>query len=446
MDCPVQKGLADFVAGCDFDKISKKFIDDAKLRVLDWYGCALAGAHYRQMEIAGKYLADLGGAPEATALSVPGKKLPARSAAFINGIAGHVCELDDGHRTAIGHPGSVTVPVALALGEATGASGRDFLKAVILGYDMFARTGRTVNPSHYRTWHTTGTCGTLAAAASAASILKLNAEETNSAIGLACTMAGGLVESFGTHAKAINIAEACQNGLDAAVMAKAGLTGSPSGLLGKKGFVAATCTDPHVENLENPSEETLVSDTAFFKVYASCGHTNSPLDCLYALMKEHEIDRSQIEKITVSTYKVSVDVAGANKSESEDVAKFSIPYCFAISLKYGTVGLPQFTDAVRADPEIQDLAARVTVTEDPEATKLFPRRVAEVTIFFKDGTKISHKVWNSNDEADASVIEAKFRNAASMLGKEACDEIIAYVASIENQSDLGVLVKYLSKV
>ena len=75
-------------------------------------------------------------------------------------------------------------------------------------------------------------------------------------------MAGGLIESFGSHAKALNIAEACQNGIDAALLAQSGFTGSHSALLGKKGFVAATCSDPHPENLENPSEETLVSDTA----------------------------------------------------------------------------------------------------------------------------------------------------------------------------------------
>jgi len=85
--------------------------------------------------------------------------------------AGDVCELDDGHRTAIGHPGSIAVPTALALGEHLNASGADVLKAVILGYEVFSRLGRTVNPSHYRTWHTTGTCGTIAAAAAAASLL-----------------------------------------------------------------------------------------------------------------------------------------------------------------------------------------------------------------------------------------------------------------------------------
>lgn len=84
--------------------------------------------------------------------------------------------------------------------------------------------------------------------------------------------------------------------------------------------------------------------------------------------------------------------------------------------------------------------------EDPEATKLFPRRVAEVTITFKDGSTVSHKVWNSNDQADPSVIVAKFKNAAAMLGEKGCEEVISFVRGIENQPDVGVLLKYMRLV
>ena len=163
MEEPLQAGLARFISGCSLEKIPEKFKADARLRILDWAGCAIAGAHYPQTVIAGRYLSSVGGAAESTAIGLD-DRLPARSAAFLNGVAGHVCELDDGHRTAIGHPGSVTIPVALALAEKTGATGADFLKAIIIGYDTFARLGRTVNPSHYKTWHTTGTVGTVAAA------------------------------------------------------------------------------------------------------------------------------------------------------------------------------------------------------------------------------------------------------------------------------------------
>ena len=309
----IQNELASFIANCDWEKIAPHFKEDAAYRVLDWIGCAVAGEHYPQVEIAQKYFIENGDQGNSTVIGHQTKCSP-RTAAFLNGIAGHVCELDDGHRTAIGHPGSIAVPTALALGEHLNASGADVLKAVILGYEVFSRLGRTVNPSHYRTWHTTGTCGTIAAAAAAASLLKLSAEETNNAIGIAATMAGGLVESFGSHAKAINIAEACQNGIDAASLAKLGLTGSHSALLGKKGFVAATCTEPHTENLTHLSEDALVSDSAFYKVYSSCGHTNSPLDVLFKLMAKYAINPKEIERIDVATYKVAFDLTSQEAS------------------------------------------------------------------------------------------------------------------------------------
>lgn len=446
MEDPIQKHLAEFIANCDMSRIDEKFKADARLRVLDWLGCAIAGAHYPQMKIAGKLAASEGGAEEATAIGV-GAKIPAKSAAFMNGIAGHVCELDDGHRTAIGHPGSITVPVALALGEKIGASGADFLKAVILGYDMFTRLGRTVNPSHYRTWHSTGTVGTVAAAAAAASILKLNAEEANNALGLAATMAGGLIESFGSHAKALNIAKACECGVLAAELAQLGFTGSHSAITGKKGFIAATCTDPHPEHLENPSEATLVSDTAFFKKYSSCGHTNSPLDALCALMKAHpEIRPDTVKSIRVKTYRVSVDITSALKCSTEDEAKFSLPYCFAVQIAFGRVGLKQFSPEVRSDEKILNLARRVEVVEDPEATALFPRRVATVEVELVDGTRLTEKRLNASDEADASLVEAKFMEAAESIGEAASRDLVEIVRRIDELENLESITAVLSKL
>ena len=443
MDEPLQAGLARFISRCDYNKIAEKFVDDAKLRVLDWIGCAVAGGGYPQTRMARQLMSVAGWNPQAFALGMP-FDVPARSAAFINGIAGHVCELDDGHRTAIGHPGSVTVPVAFALGQAQDSTGKDFLKVVILGYDVFTRLGRMVNPTHYRCWHTTGTVGTFAAAAAASSLLKLTPDEVNNALGLATTMNGGLVESFGSHAKALNIAEACQNGIDAALLAKMGFTGSHSAIMGPKGFIAATCTDPHPENLENPSEETLVSDTAFFKKYSSCGHTNSPLDGLCALMKAHpDIKPEAVEKITVRTYRVAVDITSKLKAATEDEAKFSLPYCFAVQLMFGSVGLKQFAESIRKSPEVLALAKLVKVDEDPEATAAFPKRQATVEITLKDGTTFVEKRLGSSDDADLALVENKFESAAAMMDKDALKEIEQIVLHLEDYPNILPLVAQL---
>ncbi|MCF0254248.1 MAG: MmgE/PrpD family protein [Duodenibacillus sp.] len=443
MQEPIQAALAEFVAGCDLARIGEHFKEDARYRILDWIGCAAAGAHYPQVEIASKYLDQVGDAGPCTVVGSD-KTRSVRAAAMLNGIAGHVCELDDGHRTAIGHPGSVALPVALAVGEAVNASGADVLKAVILGYDMFSRTGRAVNPSHYRCWHTTGTCGTLAACAAAASLLKLDAEQANNALGTACTLSGGLVESFGSHAKALNIGAACQNGVDAAMLAKAGFTGSHSALLGKKGFVAATCADPHVSHLENPSEATLISDTAFYKVYSSCGHTNSPLDMTFRLKREHAVDPAAIESVLVKTYKVSVDLTSQLKVATEDEAKFSLPFCIAIALLKGSVTLANFSEAVRTDPEVLALARRIQVVEDPEATARFPARQAEVTIAFKDGASISAKTLSACDEAEPAQIIAKFEDAVPFYSPEKRKAIVDMVTRIEDLPNIKLLTAMLA--
>ena len=446
MEEKLQKGLSEFIALCDLKKINKHFKEDAILRILDWIGCAISGAKYPQVEISKKYLESQYQNGECTVLGTP-KKLPPRAAVFLNGIAGHVCELDDGHRTAIGHPGSITVPVALGMAEKYGCSGKDVLKAVILGYDMYTRLGRVVNPSHYRTWHTTGTCGTLASTATAASLLKLSSEEVNNALGIAATMAGGLVESFGTQAKAINIAEACQNGVDAAELAKLGLTGSHSALLGKKGFVAATCFDsPKLENLENPSENTLVSDTAFFKVYSSCGHTNSQLDLVFKFLKAINPNPEDIEDIQIKTYKISVDLTSQLKVETEDEAKFSLPFCSAIAIIHKAVSLKYFSDEIRNDPKVLALAKKVTVSEDPEATDRFPKRQAELIVRMKDGKVYEYKTLDATDEASTEQVVEKFKNAASVLSEEDQEKIINFVLHIEEQKDLSDLVAILRKI
>lgn len=442
----LQAGLSRFIAQCDFDRIDEHFKADARLRVLDWLGCAVAGAHYPQMQLGLAMLGGAGGAPEASIVGLS-TKLPARSAAYLNGIAGHVCELDDGHRTAIGHAGSVTVPVALTLAEKTHCTGAEFLKAVILGYDMFARVGRMVNPTHYRYWHTTGTVGTLAATAAASSILKLDAEQVNNALGIACTSAGGLVESFGTHAKAINIALACQNGVDAATLASLGMTGSHSALMGKKGFTAATCTDPHPDNLLNPSENSLVSDTAFFKKYSSCGHTNSPLDGLVSLMEQHpDIKPENVSSVTVRTYKISVEITSELKCATEDEAKFSLPYCFAVQIAFGRVGLKQFEQSVRSDERILNLARKVSVVESQEATEAFPKRIAEVEVHLTDGRVYTEKRLGASDEASEELIKTKFRETVAFMPQDAVEAVLKAVEHIDSLPTVDPLVEFLTVV
>lgn len=439
----IQQDLSRFISGCHYDRIDDRFILDIKYRVIDWLGCAMSGAHYAQSCIARQFFSQLNGREEATMIGIPGK-YPALNAAMVNGIIGHVSELDDGHRKAIGHPGSVTLPVALALGEKLNVSGRGFLKALVLGYDLFIRMGQAVNPSHYATWHTTGTCGAFAATATAASLMCLTPEQTCHALGIVATLASGTQESFGTHAKALTVGHACQNGICAASLAQQGFTGSASAITGKKGFIASTCSKANLEILRNPGEATLLSDTAFYKIYASCGHTNSPLDAMFTLLKQHTLCPADIDQIIVETYRVAVDITGELKSRTEDEAKFSLPYCISVAILFGQVSLRQFQADVLHNHEVNALAARVRVIESPVATARFPARQASVSVYLKNGTHYEVKVMDASDSVVTGQIEQKFRGATCELNPQETESVLCYLRNMEDQENITPLIRYIA--
>ncbi|EGO65686.1 MmgE/PrpD family protein [Acetonema longum] len=440
----LQLRTASFITDLTYDALSADLQKDAKYRLLDWLGSALAGVGYRPSLIAAEFFQSAGGLPQATVLKGQAK-VPVAAAAFANGIIGHVAEFDDGHRRAIAHPGSVTVPVALALAENYKRSGKEVLTAVVAGYEVVIRLGMCVNPSHYKIWHTTGTCGAIGAAATAAYLLRLDRQQTLMALGIAGTMGAGLQETFGTHAKALNAGHACQSGIQAALLAERGFTGPEEVIMGNKGFIKATTQEYSAKPLEEIGLTPLLSNTAFYKVYASCGHTNSPLDALFKLMGKQNIPLAAIRHIAVTTYKIAVDLTAGLKNENEEAAKFSLPYCLAVALIYKKVTLKEFTPDRLHDAEILTLARKITVMEDTVATAQFPKRRATIRIELDSGRVMEETVDDANDEPQYEALEDKFFSlAVSAIGSEAAGKTKEIILNIEKLDDLNLLMQYLT--
>jgi 2-methylcitrate dehydratase PrpD len=440
----IQSEMAGFISGLRYDRIPSQIIEDAKYRVLDWIGSALAGVRFQPAQIATDMIRSSGGATDATLIK-GNAKVPVSQAAFANGIIGHVAEFDDGHRLAIAHPGAVTVPVAIAVTEGYGRSGKELLTAIIVGYEVLIRLGMAVNPSHYKIWHTTGTCGAFAAAASASSSLKLSPQRTQMALGIVGTMASGFLEkTLGTHAKPLNAGHACQSGVQAALLAMKGFTGPSNILTGEKGFIQATSPEFETKILEEINQGPLLSNTAFYKVYASCGHTNSPLDAVFMLMQEHDIPVQSIKQVQVEIYRTAVELTGQFRNSDEETAKFSLPYCIAAALLYKKVTLEEFTADKLKNPLIRELAGRIHVTEDLEATKVFPARRANIKIELADGRKFEKRVNSSNDIPKYSAIEEKFMSLAkTCVDHKAAQEIKSLVLDIDRLNKLDDLTELL---
>lgn len=440
----LQKNLVDFITGLKYENLPERIKTDAKYRLLDWVGSAIAGWNYPQAEIIRKVAEKTGGSSQATLLGAA-VKVPAAQAALANGIIGHVVEFDDGHRNAVAHPGAVTVPVAIALAEAYEKTGKQLLTAIVAGYDVLIRLGSVVNPSHYKTWHTTGTCGTFAAAATAANILGLDTQQTNMAVGIAGTMACGSRATFGTYAKPLNAGHACQSGVQAAILAREGFTGPENIIGGAQGFIKATSAQEDTIYLAAINDGNIVADTAFFKVYASCGHTNSPLNIIFDLRAEHSFNTDDIADIVIETYKVAVDVTGAFKNTTEDEAKFSTPYCVAAALLYGKITLAEFVPEVLAGEKLAKLAKCVHMYEDPQATSAFPGgRKAKVTIRMTDGRSYSKSIEATDDRPDYEAVERKFM--ALMQGRiteQRAQELRRIILDMDNVTQIGELTQLL---
>jgi len=221
----VTRQLAEVLASSTPDDLPADTLTHASRAVLDWLGSALAGSIEPPARIAQQVAAGLGRADEAT---IFGAGLgSAAAAAFANGVASHILELDDIHKGSTVHAAAPIVPAALAVAERGHASGRQFLAAVALGYEAAFRIGEAVNPSHYRFWHPTGTVATFGAAVAAGAVMRLTAGQMLHAIGTAGTQAAGLWEfnADGAMSKHLHPGKAAMDGVLSAYLARAGFTG-----------------------------------------------------------------------------------------------------------------------------------------------------------------------------------------------------------------------------
>src|SRR5262245_11344388 len=231
--------LAEVLADVRYDGLPADVIDQARRAVADWLGSALAGSIEKPARLAQRVAAGFGESNESTMFGAG--RASAAAAAFANGVASHILELDDIHRGSTVHAAAPIIPAALAVAEREHADGRAFLTAVTVGYEAAFRIGEAVNPSHYFFFHPTGTVATFGAAAAAGSLLRLNADEMLDALGSAGTQAAALWEfnADGAMSKHLHPGKAAMNGMIAADLARVGFTGATSILEGERGFFRA---------------------------------------------------------------------------------------------------------------------------------------------------------------------------------------------------------------
>lgn len=356
----------------------------AALHLLDWLGCAAAGAARVEAAPFRARSAALG----PSRILLAGDAAPA-DAAFANGAFGNILEMDDVHRGAILHPGPVVWPAVLAVAQARDASPQALLDAAVRGYDAVIRVGRALGPAHYARFHNTATAGPAGAAASVADLIGLGDGPFADALGNALSTAGGLWQC--RHETVLtkhwHTAQATRSGLDAAMMAAHGLTGARRILEGPQGFLAGLCPDGEPSHiLEAPDGPWLVHGTSF-KPWPACRHCHPAIDAALAL--RDQLAGRPLLSAAIATYSDAVLFCDRVEPRSEAQAKFSLQHAVAVALLDGPPPLAAFASDAALRPDLAALRRRIAVRADAGFTACYPAHFgAALTVRTADGATL----------------------------------------------------------
>ena len=418
----------------------------ARLRLLDWMGGTIAGGIEAPATLLARALPGSGPAR----LIPGGEGRDPRTAALINGAASHTVEVDDIYSPGLYHPGVCVIPAALALAEAEGAPGPRLIDAIIAGYEVSNRIARTVNPAHYEHWHTTATVGHFGAAVAGSVALGLDADRTAHAMASAASMAAGLRHAFSSDAmtKPIHAGRAAEAGVLCALSARAGVTGVLDMLEGARGFGIAMSDGPDWTRALRGlgTEWTIVATTP--KAHACCGHNFATLDGVCAIMAAEGLVAADIASIHARVYRATAEICGNPDPVTAAEARFSLPYCAAVMALRGVVVPGDFAEAALADPDIRDLAARVSFRIDPDHEAAFPDlRPATTEIETRDGRRFTHvQKTRKGDPAEpltGAELTAKFHAlAAPVIGEQAARDLASAIEHLEDGTDLSGLAPW----
>jgi 2-methylcitrate dehydratase PrpD len=326
----------------------------ARVCLLDWLACALAGAREPGVEalvadaepVVAAYSYHLIGRPERTGL---------RDAVLINGFAGHAVDYDDGHSVMSGHPGVAIIPALVGLAIRHGVSGERFLRGIVAAYEAAARVGAMMAPDHYgRGFHATGTVGAIGATFGGGWMTGLAGSKA----------AAGLKASFGTDGKPLHAAWAGLVALTAVEWARNGMTGSAAILEHNQGFGAAASSTFEAERGLAPVDRPHI-ETTMFKEHAACGVTHPAIRIARNLRVK--IGDYEISRIRIRLGAAANDICNQADPETGLALKFSVRGVVAMALLGIETGNPQaYSDETCRDPALRLLIARSEVVLDPD--------------------------------------------------------------------------------
>jgi 2-methylcitrate dehydratase PrpD len=449
------RDLATFSSSLSYEDIPAEVVSYVKELILDSLGVILFGNQTPWAKMVAKMAEESGATPRSTIL---GRciKTSAPLAALANATGGHSFEYDEVHRDSATHPGSLIVPVVLALAQSEGhRTGRDFITAAVAAYEVGCRIGMTTGMGlFYRGHHPQGSVGVFFSATAASKILHLDAVKTQHALGIAGSHASGLMAAQeGAMVKRMHAGTAAQNGIYGAVLAQKGFTGIENVLEASfGGFINTFSESPRIDYLTaglGTSWETL---NIGYKPYSTVASIHSSLDGLLTMMRENQLKDDDIESLDIGCAKLTYHhCAWEYKPAGLTAAQMNLFYSLAMIAIDGDAGINQFTEDRLKDPQVLALISRITAHIDDEIEAKGRKHRYEVTLNLKtkDGRQFERREYHRRGTREypphPGDVEKKFRTLAGKLfDQDTIECLTSFIRNLEEKKSLEELFEMLA--
>src|SRR5580658_4281380 len=360
--------LARYAAGLRYEDLPPAVVAKAKDVIADTVAACICGADMPWSRIVIDY-AERTGPGGVSRILGRGTSVQAPSAALANGALAHAFELDSLTRPGAGaHPGATVLPPALAVAQEVGATGKALIAALVAGNEVMIRIGRaTGHTNEARGFHAPGTTGPFGAAVACGLLLRLNERQMTNAIGIAGSLAGGLLEfakGDGGMVKRLHLGRASEAGVLAASLAKGGFEGPRTVIEGEFGFLRVFCTEWDESHLTRGLGSDFVTMSAVLKRYPCHATAHAAVKAVRDLQAAHRFTGGEVASIAVTGTPRMVERHNILAPPDLMLAQYSIPFCVALALFREARDPESYDDTALADPAIRALCRKVKLVPE----------------------------------------------------------------------------------
>ncbi len=447
---PLMQELSAYIAGALKRKLPEEVAERARIHLADTFAAILSGSRLLPGKRILAYVKPLGGTREAGVIGTR-HVTTVLNAALANGTCGHADETDDTHPPTRTHPGTSVVPAALAIAEKHGRSGRDMLRAMVLGYDLCARTLMALDPRKFVPTgrHASATGQIFGAAAAAAALLRLDARRVRYALAYTLEQTAGVTTMF-RDTEHIEKAFAmggmsAHNGVQAALMAASGFTGVEDIFSGNPDFFSIMSPQGERELLVRGLGQHYEIMRGGIKRWPVGGPIQGPMHVLHELIQRHGIKAGDVERLVVGLPQEMLEVV--SEREMPDI---SLQHLLAVMLTDGAMSFAAAHSFARLrDPAVLGLRRRIEAVADPSIPNAVRGWRSRITVTLMDGRTLEHQTLAAKGNAEnplnrSEVGEKALDLMGPILGRKRSQALMTALFDIERVPNALALRKLYS--